>query len=67
MSATKTPPTATAIPARERVTISMRFTQEQDNSYAVHLMVTGLISEQEAVTAMAHLQRLYCGNEISTS
>lgn len=45
----------------------MRFTQEQDNSYAVHLMVTGLISEQEAATAMAHLQRLYCGSEISTS
>lgn len=67
MSATKTPPTAAAIPAMERVTISMRATQEQDKSYAVHLMVTGLLSEQEAATAIAHLQRLYCRSEISTN
>lgn len=45
-------------------TISMRTVQYEDGSYGVSLEVTGLASEQQAESAMAHMQRLFCGREI---
>lgn len=46
-------------------TISMRQLHLDDGSYGVALTVTGLASEQQAEAAMAHMQRLFCGAEIS--
>ena len=51
-------------------TISMRkfgfrHPNRDDGSYGVALTVTGLTSEQQAEAAMVHMQRLFCGAEIS--
>lgn len=46
-------------------TISMRQLNLGDGSYGVELTVTGLTSEQQAAAAMLHMQRLFCGAEIS--
>ena len=46
-------------------TISMRQLHLDDGSYGVALTVTGLASEQQAEAAMAHMQRIFCGAEIS--
>ena len=45
-------------------TISMRAVHYEDGSYGVALEVTGLASKQQAESAIAHMQRLFCGQEI---
>ena len=65
MTLTKVQPTNT--PTSSRVTISMRATQHADQCYAVEMMVTGLISENEAIDVLGNLQNLICGSEIATN
>lgn len=58
MSAQQFPPTPS---------ISMRWVQQEDGSYAVEMMVSGLASQQQAEAAMLHLQRKLCDGELTSN
>jgi ubiquinone/menaquinone biosynthesis C-methylase UbiE len=45
-------------------TISMQVVTFPDGSFGVSLMVTGLQSQQQADAALAHMERMFCGQEI---
>lgn len=45
-------------------TITMRPVSYDDGTHGVELVVTGLASEQQALAAMQHMQRMFCGGEI---
>lgn len=66
MTTTTDQPMATA-PASSRVTISLGVEKHDSDSYAAHLIVTGLISENEATNVLTNLQNLLCGSEIATN
>ena len=48
-------------------TFSMQPVRYEDGSWGVTVQVTGLTSKQQAEAAMAHMERLFCGQEISTN
>ena len=48
-------------------TISMQWVKHGEGNYAVELTLTGLVSEQHAEAAMAHLERVLCGSAIATN
>lgn len=45
-------------------TITMHPVKFEDGSFGVELIVTGLADEQQAETAMLHMQQVLCGQEI---
>lgn len=59
-------PLATPTPPQPQPIISMRSLRQADGSFAVELTVSGLASERQAQGALAHLQRVLCGDEISS-
>lgn len=48
-------------------TFSMQPVTYPDGSWGVAVQVTGLASKQQAEAAMAHMQRLFCGHEITSN
>lgn len=48
-------------------TFSMQPVSYPDGSWGVSVQVTGLASKQQAEAAMAHMERLFCGDEIKTN
>lgn len=46
------------------VTTTLRTEQLPDGTWCAHMMVTGLADERMADAAVAHMQRLFCGDEI---
>lgn len=50
-----------------RPTISMRSVKNSDNSFQVEMVITGLLNEQQADAALAHLERVLCASEVSTN
>jgi len=46
-------------------TISMRHVDYDDGTHGVELTVMGLTTKQQAEAAMLHMQKLFCGTEIS--
>ena len=48
-------------------TFSMQPVRYDDGSWGVSVQVTGLASKQQAEAAMQHMQRLFCGAEISSN
>ncbi len=57
----------TEITTRAATTMSMRWIENGDGSFAVEVLVTGLSSQPQAEAAMAHMQRLFCAGEISVN
>lgn len=51
-------------PLRSTVTTTLRTERMPDGSWVAHMMVTGLPTESTADAAVAHMQRLFCGEEI---
>jgi hypothetical protein len=51
-------------PLRSTVTTTLRTERMPDGSWVAHMLVTGLPNEQTADAAVAHMQRLFCGEEI---
>jgi hypothetical protein len=49
---------------RPAPTISMKWVRYDEGHFGVELVVTGLESQQQAETAMAHMERQLCGTEI---
>ncbi len=47
-----------------RVTTTLRTERAPDGSWFAHMLVTGLADERTANAAVAHMQRLFCGDEI---
>jgi hypothetical protein len=48
-------------------TISMRPVEYPDGSFGVELILSGLVSMDQANAAMNHMQKLFCGEEIGVS
>lgn len=47
-------------------TITMRIVQYPDGTWGVHLELTGLTSEKQALAGMRHMERMLCDGEIKT-
>ncbi|MDT7835011.1 hypothetical protein [Aquabacterium sp. OR-4] len=45
-------------------TTTLQTRQEPDGSWSAAMLVTGLADERMADAAVAHMQRLFCGDEI---
>lgn len=43
--------------------VTLKWDAEEDGTYTAQMTVSGLRCEQQAVAAVAHMQRLFCGNE----
>ena len=52
---------------RAAVTTTLRTERMPDGSWVAHMLVTGLPNERTADAAVAHMQRLFCGEEIQPS
>lgn len=48
----------------DKTTISMQTVSYPDGSFGVNLYLTDLLSQEHAEAAMAHMERLFCGDEI---
>ncbi|OHV93728.1 hypothetical protein AKG95_28665 (plasmid) [Janthinobacterium lividum] len=48
-------------------TLSMRWVRHAEGEYAVELTLSGLTSEQQAEAAIAHMQKMLCGPEFTTT
>jgi hypothetical protein len=47
-----------------QVTTTLRTERAPDGAWLAHMLVAGLPDERAANAAMAHMQRLFCGDEI---
>jgi len=47
--------------------ISIRCIKNGDGNYCVELLVSGLATEAQAENAMAHMQRLFCAQEVQVN
>ena len=61
MSSTSRP---AALPLRQTVAATLRTEKMPDGTWTAHMLVTGLPDERTADAAVAHMQRLFCGDEI---
>lgn len=42
---------------------SLWYEMRDDGTYQAHMAVSGLITEEQAIAALDHMQRLFCGPE----
>lgn len=58
---------ASAAPAAAPTTITMRWVQLSPGNFGVELLISGLPNVQKAEAAVAYMQGLLCGAEITST